>query len=142
VISHQAFNFWRNHVLPRVAPEAVDAEEVADYLGRIYKAPTDEYIESTVELDQAAARLEYAAQQEAHWHQQKVTEDNAIKAAIGDKAGIRGKDWSYSWKMTRSGGTDWKRAVESRNMTPQELEPFKKPGYRRKHFRYRGNVVE
>jgi hypothetical protein len=99
-------------------------------------------LEYTVELDQTAVRLQYATEQEAYWRQQKLAEDNAIKQAIGNKAGVRGQDWSYSWKLTRSGGTDWKGVAESRNMTPQELEPFRRAGYRKKHFRYRGNVVE
>jgi hypothetical protein len=139
---HLAVNFWENHVEPRVPPEAVDAEEVSDYLSRIYKAPTDEIVEATVELDQAAARLEYATKQEAHWHRQKVAEDNAIKQAIGDKAGVRGKDWVYTWKRTKSGGVDWQRMAESRQPSPEEIKEFTRPGYRRKYFRYRGRAVE
>jgi putative phage-type endonuclease len=137
-----AVNFWQNHVLARVPPEAVDAEEVSDYLTRIYKAPTDEIIDSTVELDQAAARLKYATEQETHWKQQKIIEDNALKGAIGDKAGIRGKDWVYTWKKTKSGGVDWQRLAESHQLSPQDLEQFTRPGYRRKYFRYRGKAVE
>src|SRR4029450_8873499 len=121
-----------------VRPEAVDAAEVSAYLAPIYKAPTDEIMESTVELDQTAARLKYATEQEKHWHQQKVTEANALKQAIGDRAGVRGKDWIYTWRETRAGGMDWRRLAESHRPSPQDLERFTRPGYRRQYFKYRG----
>jgi len=137
-----AINFWINNVQARVAPEATDPGEVSEYLSHTYKVHSEEMIESNQETDQIAARLSYAGDQEKHWKNQKIIESNSLKEVIGEKAGICGKDWLYTWKKTKASGTDWKALSLSKHPTDAEFKKFAKSGYRRQYFRYKGDAVE
>ncbi len=135
-----SIDFWHNHVLARVPPEAEAVEEVSDYLQHKYKSTTDHVLTAGQEEDAMAARLHYATQQAKHWTEQKAIEGNGLKEIVDKNSGIRGKDWVYSWKFTKSGGTDWKRMALSRNPSQAEIDAFAKDGYRRPYFRYKGQI--
>jgi putative phage-type endonuclease len=135
-----AINFWNNHVLARVAPESEDAEEVGEYLKHTYKTANDNILVGGKDEAEIAARLANANKQFNHWKEQKAIESNSLKALIGDNAGIKGDDWVFSWKVTASGGVDWKAMAESKSPTPEEIRKFTRKGYRRQYFRYRGQT--
>jgi putative phage-type endonuclease len=132
-----AKNFWINHVQAKKHPEAEDADEVSDYLNYIYQTANQEIISAGKEESDAAARLAHAQSQEKHWKEQKIIEGNILKAKIGDKSGISGDNWIYTWKFTKSSGTDWKAMALSKNPSQAEIDKFTKPGYRRPYFRYK-----
>jgi putative phage-type endonuclease len=137
-----AINFWENHVLCQEPPVVDDAGDVEDYLKASYKRHDLVMLPATQEDNEAAARLAYATKQANHWTEQRKIEANALKARIGDNAGIRGEDWTYTWKTTKSSGVNWKALAESKNPTPEELKQFTRPCYRRQYFKFRGEAVE
>jgi hypothetical protein len=91
-------------MLVKVPPEPDTADDMTEYLNLTYKTHSDDMLEATQESDQIAARL--AKAQRKHWDEQAKIEGNAMRALIGGKAGIRGKDWVYTWKQMRSGGME------------------------------------
>jgi putative phage-type endonuclease len=133
-----AVNFWRNHVLPRVAPESEDVEEVSDYLKHIYQAANDKMLVGGHDETEIAARLAHANKQFNHWKEQKAIEGNSLKDLVGENAGIRGEDWVFTWRFTKSAGTDWKGLALSKNPTTADIDAFAKPMYRRAYFKYKG----
>jgi putative phage-type endonuclease len=135
-----AINFWHNHVLERVTPESEDAEEVSEYLKHTYRSATDKMLTGGDEESEIAARLAHANKQFKHWKEQKAIEGNSLKAIIGENAGIKGEGWVYTWRFTKSGGTDWKGLALSKNPTQAEIDAFVKQGYRRPYFKYRGET--
>ena len=135
-----AVNFWHNHVLARVPPESEDAEEVAEYLKYTHKTATDNMLIGGKEESDIAMRLANANKQFNHWKEQKAIESNGLKALIGDNAGIKGDDWVYTWKFTKSSGIDWKGLAMSRQPTQVEIDAFTKPGYRRPYFKFKGQT--
>jgi len=133
-----AKNFWNNHVMARVEPESVDAEEVSEYLKHVYKSANDKMLVGGNDETEIASRLAHAQKQFNHWKEQKAIEGNRLKNIIGGNAGIMGDGWVYTWKMTKSSGTDWKALAMSKNPSQAEIDSFVKPGYRRPYFRYKG----
>ena len=135
-----AINFWHNHVLARVPPESEDAEEVSDYLRHVYKTATDNMLVAGKDEAEIASRLANANKQFNHWENQKAIESNSLKDLVGGNAGIKGENWVYTWKFTKSSGIDWKGLAMSKKPTEAEITAFVKPGFRRPYFKFRGQT--
>jgi putative phage-type endonuclease len=137
-----AVDFWKNHVQAHLPPQAADAEEMETYLSLSHPKHSDELIEATDEHYEIAARLDHARAQKEHWEEQEKIERNALKSLIGDKAGIKGENWVFTWKETQGSGIDWKSLAQSLKPTEEQIQCFRRSGYRRSYFRYKGNSIE
>jgi predicted phage-related endonuclease len=133
-----AVNFWQNHVLAEVPPEPSDPDDHSTFLNLVHRHRTDDMIVATPEIDKIAAELNRAIDEADRAKNRETELRNQLKAFVGGKAGISSEDFIFTWKTTKSGGTDWKSLAMSYHSDERTLQRFAKPGFRRTYFKYRG----
>lgn len=134
VIVETINRFMNDHVKLGIPPALDGSEAAHQYLARRFPHHTEALPaadETTCEL--LAEYRELRQQQDALQLRRDIIEAS-LKLAIGESAGVRAPAGVFTWKQTRGGGTDWKGLCESLCPTPEQLESFQKPGYRRIHW--------
>ncbi len=126
--------FWHDHVLAGVAPALDGSDAAHDYLARKYPTHSDalDFADgdtAALLADYAVARLVFKEAEE-----RKSLLEAQIKDVVGDRAGLKGPAGAFTWKLTKSNGTDYKGLVESLGATAEQLAAFARPGIRKIHF--------
>jgi putative phage-type endonuclease len=133
-----AIDFWQNHVLAGVPPEASTPEDDAVRLALTYPQHSTEMLPATPEANEIARELYEAQQQKKQWEQRVTELHNRMKTLIGGKLGMEEPgQWKYTWKQTASGGTDWEALARSLGATEEHIAKFARKGYRRAYFSFR-----
>ena len=94
-------------------------------------------IRDSPDADALAKRLADATIKQKYWEDQKLQCQLEFKRIVGDAIGIRSVDpgdWLFSWKSTKSNGTDWQGLAKSLGATRVQEQAFQRPGYRKIRF--------
>lgn len=125
------WDFWHNHVVPGVEPRLDGSRAAHDFLARKFSSHSDALLEAMAATDGAVRMLKRVRARIAEAEAEQSALEVEIKAAIGDAAGMQGRDWRATWKKAASGGIDYKGVAESLGATPDVLAQFARPGSRR-----------
>jgi len=128
-----AERFWRDHVLKK-APPAPDGSEAARVaLCKLYPKDTRPMLPATPDLAELYANLHAARASSDLAEGIKRSAENAIKAAIGDAAGIEGDGWRVTYKAAKDSQKVDVDALCAHPAVAPLLERFTKtvPGSRR-----------
>lgn len=130
--------FWTQYVLADVEPPVDGSDSWAEYIKR--KWPTDlaPPLEATPDDEELGSQLALVRARMKNLEVDRAELENALKARIGDAAGIRAHEWSVSWKCNASGGTDYKGLSEFLGATPDQIAAFARPGARVFRFTSKG----
>jgi len=98
------YDFWKNHILEGVPPEADGSNSYTKYIQEAYPQDSGELI--TVPpgdriMDNINQLFELRAVLNRVEEDKEITE-NIIKAYIGEHSGIKGDGWKITWKTTKS----------------------------------------
>ena len=115
-----AERFWRDHVVPDVAPAIDGSDACAQYLAQKHARASKEVARADAEIDEIARRLANA-KADAKAAEATIAEcENRIKAAIGDCEAILGTQWRATWKAPQSSKiTDWKAVAAELGATSE-----------------------
>jgi predicted phage-related endonuclease len=106
-----AFEFWTKHVLADIPPPITDSDTTRAFFRKRFGR---ELLDVRDAVSSETALVEEWAEVRAAAKALEKRKDNleaAIKFAIGDAAGLKGSDFSLSWKADKdSVVTDWKSA--------------------------------
>jgi putative phage-type endonuclease len=128
-----ARRFWFDNVLAGEPPAPRDSDEFARVLSAKYPAETTaELTDADDETERVALALHTVRDEMKRLEAEELALENAIKAAIGENAGIRGRFGKITWKATKERAvTDYKALCSS--LDPAVVKAFTqiKPGVRR-----------
>lgn len=96
-----AARFWHDHIEKQVPPEIGAGEATARLLQRIHPEDRLQLIEATEYDDDLARKLQLVRDQADIVEQEKSSIENALKARIGDAAGLKGVNWKITWKKSK-----------------------------------------
>lgn len=133
--------WWDRYILGNERPPFGESDQAAQWLQRVYNKPRPkireaseeearlihDYIVSRLAKEKAGRLMDLAA--------------NKVKDAIGNDEGLKWEDGRFTWKMTASGGVDWKSLAIALYTNfikdPKEREDllarYTRPGQRRVH---------
>jgi putative phage-type endonuclease len=125
VIIDAVRTFWFEHVIPRVPPPVDGHEGSREWLKRTYFEHDDKIIDAPADAEKWLRMYVEAREAMAKAEALRDESGNYIKAFIGGHLGIRGAGLTATWKMTRSGGTDWQAVA---NELARQLATVEEPG--------------
>lgn len=132
--------WWEKYIVGGEAPEPDGSIE--DLRSRVQLHPKDngKILTSTPELDDLARQLDAvkAAVQNAEAQQEAL--ELQIKNIIGDASGIKGENWSATWKATRPAKvTDWKALSQTLDIPDELIAKFTKEKSASRRFTFKSN---
>lgn len=130
--------FWLDHVAKQEPPELDASDATRRLLANKYPKHDDEVIHATPEFEALAQQL-HGFKADEKLAKEGVAKTTALLInAVGDKAGIVGTGWRFTWRETVSAGVDYKGLAEELKPSPELIKKYERPGYRRPDFRWKG----
>ena len=130
--------WWKKYVDTDEAPPTDGTVE--DLRSRILLHPADDgtMLASTADIDSLARELAEAREAMKGAEAQVEALELQLKNIIGDSSGIKGSDWSCTWKASKpSRKTDWEAACMKAGVSPAIIDECTsiRPGSRRFLFK-------
>lgn len=130
----QAREFWFTNVVGGKEPPIV-GRSAKEYLKKRFALHTSDLIESNPQLDTYLAGYADAKKQAKEWEIAVHNYEAALCTEVGANAGIRSRLGTFTWKSTRSGGTDWQALARDYAPADAITSPsYQRPGFRKIHW--------
>ena len=129
--------FWFDHVQADMPPPIDASDGWKKYVSSVWPKDLAPMGQATGAANDYATTIRYA-KAVIEEEKLKLTEaETALKDLIGDKAGLVSDEWVATWKLSKSGGVDWKAVAMSLGAGADEavVEAHKRPGSRRFYFK-------
>lgn len=112
--------FWFNHVLKQIPPPLDGSAGSSEYLKQTYPRDVQDIIVASPMAESLMMALQGNKQAMKEIEGETAELENRLKEIIGDNAGILGRDWKATWKVTKVRTTvDWEKVAHAFN----ELHP-------------------
>lgn len=107
---------WWAHIIPREPPEVDGSEATRAWLGStVYPDESGLIKPATAEQQLMASALRAATVQRKRAEAQEEELKNKVRDIIGEDSGLRGEDFTFTWKRNRPGQpmVDWKLVAKA-----------------------------
>lgn len=120
--------WWKKHIVDGITPEITSSPATKRWLEETFPYDVAPMREADAYAEDLASRIKTAKAIIDRASKNKDDAEAAMKALIGDASGIKGLDWTITWKRSKdSKEIDWESVAKA---LANELESvYKKTGY-------------
>jgi len=130
----RALDFYDKHIKTNIAPTDYESGGYSDYLAKRFPEHTNNSIEASPETDSIFKQLMVTKRLISMAEEKKREAENRLKDIIKDNAGIRGPEYSITWKQVKGrAGWDMELIQKDLGLSDKDMQRYRKPGlpYRR-----------
>lgn len=108
-----AESFYREYVVKDVPPPVDASDSWRAYVTRRFPEELEPMAIANDEAETLALQLDDARQRQHKAELDRAEYETALKLLVGNRAGLRGRNWQVTWKTNAQGAPKWKTIAEA-----------------------------